>query len=280
MKSKIHFYPDGDIIIIVDLTEFCVHKNVLCLASTVFKEMIINASQTSINDQRIMEIALNNESAKDFEDALSFIYPSVYITINWSNIVEMFRISEKFKMEVIFMSATTFAMEKFQESPLLFLSLSEKYGLKKLFKEASKLVIDDFIEFKEDPAFQTLSNETILALYKKHHEYVLNLHHLDVEDLKCNYTPKIRCDCVTGETDKLFKRLRKIKRFETPTPSKTYQILCTISDHESNGYSCIRNFFNEHLPNRFKEIFGTVEPLDSDRRNDKANRYLFIELGG
>ncbi|CAI2176052.1 17888_t:CDS:1 [Funneliformis geosporum] len=280
IKSKIHYYPDGDLIIIVDLRVFCVHKTVLSLASTVFKDMISNASPTPIDDQLIIEITINDESAKDFEEVLSFIYPSVYITINWDNLVEMFRLSDKFKMQVIFMSAKTFAMEKLQENPLLFLSLSEKYRLKKLFKEASKLIIDDFIEYKEEPSFQKLSNETILALYKKHHEYVLNLHHLDVEDLKRDYTPTIKCNCVTDETDKLFKRLKKIKRFETPTPSKTYKILCTISDQESKGFSCIINFFNVHLPNRFKEIFGKVESLDSERSNDNANRYLFIEMEG
>ncbi|RIA86336.1 BTB/POZ domain-containing protein [Glomus cerebriforme] len=164
-----HNYSDGDVIIKVDSILFKVHRNILSLASTTFSDMFTNA--ISYN-QSIPEITLENESETNFENLLSFIYPKDYIAIDWDNVEEMFRISHKFTINSVFTAAKVFLTNKFEENPLLALYLSEKYEFKELFKEASKLVLNNFYVHKKSPLFTKLSINTKLALIEMHHDYL------------------------------------------------------------------------------------------------------------
>ncbi|RIA84431.1 BTB/POZ domain-containing protein [Glomus cerebriforme] len=174
MESKSHYYPDGDIIIIVNSTIFKVHKIILKLTSTVFNDMFTDIKPD--NDQNIPKITLENESDSAFEDLLSFIYPTNYFVIDWTNIIEIFRISDKFMINFCFDAAENFLENNFSKDPVLALYLSEKYELKELFKKASKLVLDNFYIHRESPDFIKLNIKTRLALIEKHHDYLTVLY--------------------------------------------------------------------------------------------------------
>src|SRR5581483_2740523 len=93
-KSSLHYYDDGDIILIVQDTTFCLHRNYLSMASKVFRDMFACAT-SSTND--LPRISITDTSSSAFENLLSFIYPQKFVMIMWDNIEEFCQIGDKYE---------------------------------------------------------------------------------------------------------------------------------------------------------------------------------------
>src|SRR5688500_14389263 len=111
-NNQLHYNIDVDVLFVVEETIFRVHKNIIGLSSKMFYVMFICAtvrySKNGDEDDNIQEIVLEGELSKTFENILSYIYPNTFIMIDWDNVSEFLRFSEKYIMDSVLLSAKTF----------------------------------------------------------------------------------------------------------------------------------------------------------------------------
>ncbi|GBB84854.1 hypothetical protein RclHR1_11430002 [Rhizophagus clarus] len=283
-KSTLHYYPDGDILITVKGITFCLHKNILSLCSKVFQDMfecakaITSSKEDCSTEGDIPEISLDDESPEKFQEVLSYIYPGYYHPITWHNVSEFLKLSDKYMMDSVMEATKVFLQQNFRENPLLTLVLSEQYEFKYLYKESSKLVLDQLPAYQRLLGFRFLSSDSRAALFEKHMEYTNSLGSINVE----TFVP--RFNRIKGPVTrhlKDFKRrlsqgIRHLQVLPNPSPSITYKFLSSLI--KENNYCYIN--FHFHLLEKFEMFFENFEPLDCDKiKGEHDDCYIFIELG-
>src|SRR6266511_4143328 len=123
-KSEIsseHYYEDGDILITVQNVTFRIHKNILSIASIVFRDMFTCAIASS--KEELPSITLTDTSSTIFENLLSYLYPHKFIPITWENIIEFCQLADKYEFVMVIEAADNFLKAHFQEKPLISLLL-------------------------------------------------------------------------------------------------------------------------------------------------------------
>ncbi|RIA92082.1 hypothetical protein C1645_765903 [Glomus cerebriforme] len=284
-NNQLHYYIDGDVLFIVEDSTFRVHKNIIGLASKMFYDMFACATPTysTKDDNDIPEVLLEGESSKTFENILSYIYPNTFIMIDWNNVAEFLRFSEKYIIDMILLSAKTFLEKEFRKNPLYSLFLADRYHFKSLFKESSKLVLDNFPEYKREKIFSQLSLCTRNALTKKYTSYTDSLAKLANVDFISGY---LHCDECNNSSEhdlkinqEFIERSKKVQILPLPLPptqpSNTRDIL-----FGSIGYrTCDNQFMTFQLPRKFKKHFGVFEPLECKKHKKDPCFYPYIELG-
>lgn len=180
------FADKGDMLLRSKDKTFLVHKLILSLSSKFFKDLIESSesSKPSTNENaRIikhnsispsLEIYVDGETPELIEGMLSFLYPVEHFMITWDNISDFLRISDKFAIKKIKQCCKDMLSKEFQSNTLLAIKLAEKYSFSDIYKESSKLILDDYQEYSFDPQFKLLSKETRLKLY----ECWLNYHNI------------------------------------------------------------------------------------------------------
>ncbi|CAG8690449.1 3107_t:CDS:2 [Funneliformis caledonium] len=154
-NHKIHYHEkDGDIFLKAENTIFLIHKTFLSLSSEFFKDLFKLAKPSSNENVNIIDgttIEMNGETSESIERMLSFIYPNTFVEITWDNV-------EDLKMFYYH------------------LPLADKYSFPKVFKESSKLLLDDFQKYRSDPTYDELSQRAKLKLTDAWYHYTNSLH--------------------------------------------------------------------------------------------------------
>jgi hypothetical protein len=293
MPLSKHDYPDGDVIIELKDKSFKVHKLVLGLASDVFKDLFTNAiSKTS--GKEIPKLPLD-EPIQTFEDLLDFIYPGCSLSITWDNIRELFRIADKYMIDSFIERGKEFLERYFQSKPLLSLVLADLYRFKDIYKQSSKLVLDNFTFYKSHQLFNQLSVITRESLLNRYCNYLISwskdYQEKDfVEDFTHTCVGYNTKDHVKKISNKIVNKLKSTRTFPPPNPSMFYRMVLKVLQEKSyDMVSCDYNdrFFSE-FPNMFKNYFGEFEPLENDDHDDNNSNvttedeicdfYIFIEM--
>ncbi|CAG8563900.1 5905_t:CDS:1 [Funneliformis mosseae] len=187
-SHKIHYYENGgDIFLKAEDTIFLLHKSILSLASEFFEDLFKLSKPSSNENVNIIEgthqssntfatIEMNGETSESIERMLSFIYPNTFIEITWDNVKDFLRISDKFIISKLTKSCSVFLLQHCQEEVLLSFTLAERYNLGTLFKESSKLLLDDLQKYRSEPIYDELSERTKLKLMDTWFHYTNSLH--------------------------------------------------------------------------------------------------------
>ncbi|CAG8570857.1 3336_t:CDS:1 [Dentiscutata erythropus] len=257
--SKLHYYSDGDIIIIVGKTKFLLHKTIIGLASKVFQDMFSCASPFT---NEIPEITLEDESPIIFEELISYIYPDTYVCINWNNVSEFLRIADKYIMESILMASKAFLEREFRKNPLPTLRMAEQHGFKEIYKESSKLILERFPEFKRSQTFNQLSVATRTALTTKYDEYTNALSKLSKIEFTTGYSHCKECKSESDHnkeiSEKFESRVRQVQILPLPLPPTQPSITRKILFEAIGNNMCDKRFMDSQLPRKFKKTFWEV----------------------
>src|SRR2546430_1122686 len=116
-NSSVHYYEDGDILVTVQDVTFRLHKNILSIASKVFRDMFTCAAKSS--KEELPSISLTDTSSTAFENLLSYLYPHKFIPITWENIIEFCQLADKYEFVMVIEAADNFLKTHFQEKPLI-----------------------------------------------------------------------------------------------------------------------------------------------------------------
>ncbi|CAG8445488.1 307_t:CDS:1 [Acaulospora morrowiae] len=269
-KSQLHYYEDGDILVVVQDTIFRLHKNILSLSSKVFADMFscVNQSSTthSDSDKPIPSVSLTDSSASKFSDLVSFLYPQKFFPVTWSNVSEFLVLADKYEIESVFDASKNFLEEKFQENPSLTFVLADKFRFPELYKESSKLIFDIFPAFQATSLFRELTPATSLALMNRYFSYVTAIGSLKDFEERLIYESD-RQGHIRLVRQGFLDNLANVQVHPILPPSEFYRKLYTGS---------AKNFIEQHLPKEFIIHCGTFESLKHKDKN--GDHYLFIEM--
>ncbi|CAG8477808.1 16812_t:CDS:2 [Acaulospora colombiana] len=137
MDKPNHSYPDEEVNFLVEGKVFSVRKKMLAAASDFFKDMFDYAIPEK--GDTTSTIPLPQESVRSFECLLSMIPKESRFFINSDNVLEIFRISDKFMINDMIEKSLSFLEDNSNVDPIVSLSIAERYQRKDLFKESSKL---------------------------------------------------------------------------------------------------------------------------------------------
>ncbi|CAG8544822.1 13979_t:CDS:1 [Ambispora leptoticha] len=278
-NSKVHYFEDGNILLIAESTIFKVHRGILAHSSVVFNDMFKIATE---DDARTPEITLA-ESASELELLLSFMYPPK-VRINWQIIQKLLQLADKYIIESIPNDVKNFLELRFHEKPIVSLIVAEKHSFSQIYKKSFMLVLDELLESINVPNFIDLSKETIIKLQKCWFIYIQGLGQLN--DLySMTFIPRRQHTC--GErkahnskiNDKIEEKLQKIHVFPPPRPSEVLEDLLDLHSL-SLGYSD-DHIISAYLDRNIEKCLGKFERLDlgyNSKFNGKSDRnYLSFD---
>ncbi|CAB5212988.1 unnamed protein product [Rhizophagus irregularis] len=269
IKHTVHYYTDGDIILQVKNIHFLVHKTFLSLASEFFKGLFacetpssnktIKVIGDSSKESSIPIFEMIGENLNSIENMLSFIYPNTILNVDWKNVENLLRLSDKFIIGKLINSCGVFLQEHFTEKVLTSFILADKYLLPTSFKETSKLIIDDIIKYEYDEDFKLISKRTQERLAHSHHIYYLELNKFNKSNNSDLFSSMNSSDIVS-----------EICTFPIPKPSFTREKIFEILRNN-------RKFSNKEYVQNFKRYLGKFEKLINASANTN-DYYPFIEL--
>ncbi|PKC03655.1 hypothetical protein RhiirA5_380003 [Rhizophagus irregularis] len=267
------YVNEGDILLRSKDKTFRVHKLILSLSSKLFKDLIESSetSKPSTNENvkiikhylisPSLEIYVDGETPELIEGMLSFLYPVEHFMITWDNISDFLRISDKFEIEKNKQCCKDMLSKEFQSNTLLAIKLAEKYSFPDIYKESSKLILDDYQKYSSDPQFKLLSKETRLKLYECWFDY-----HSKLQEFICKFH-KIGVHH-NGRTISLREYISK--KFPATTLLKPSLLMDMCKQQLS-----FENYYNYlNIKENYPERILTYEPLFQN--DDKM--YIFIEL--
>ncbi|CAB4485295.1 uncharacterized protein OCT59_000463 [Rhizophagus irregularis] len=275
-RSDLHYYPDGDILIIVDNTIFRAHKIILKMAAPT----LLNHEQQGNEGNELPFINIPDISASVMDIALSIIYPRYFIMPTWENIDSLLSLASNYVINKIYVAGVTFLYHNFKKNPLDAFYLADKYKLSFLFEETSKLVLDHLPKYKEDPTFQKLPLEIQSALIARHMSYVHSLAELSVNHFLSTYHHT--CNNPSFHNKQLNQEIesRVLSILDQPsniTPSKVWTIMLShININVSDGTDCNSYFMSDHLTKKFNIMFGDFKYLEIDKDEENPKYYIYI----
>ncbi|CAB4408139.1 unnamed protein product [Rhizophagus irregularis] len=267
IKHTVHYYTDGDIILQVNNLHFLVHKTFLSLASEFFKGLFacetpssnktIKVMKDSSEESSIPIFEMIGENLDSIENMLSFIYPNTILNVDWKNVENLLRLSDKFIIGKLINSCEVFLQKHFTEKVLISFIFADRYLLSTIFKETSKLIIDDIIKYECDKDFKLISKRTQERLAHSHHIYYLELNKFNEYNNNSNW-----------EGSEITHRT--ICTFPIPKPSFTREMFFEILHNKWQ-------FSNKEYIKNFKRYLGNFEKLINAPANTN-DYYPFIEL--
>lgn len=265
-EHDVHYYTeDGDITLQVENTHFLVHKTFLSFASEFFKDLFACATPSSNKTIKVIKdskeisipiIEIIDEKSNSIEDMLSFIYPNTVLSIDWNNVENLLRLSDKFIIRKLLNSCEVFLRDNYTERILTSFILADKYLLPTIFKESSKIIIDDIIEYECDEDFKLISKRTQERLAHSYHIYYLELN---------KFNESFTDDWIGSN-----KINDMICTFPIPKPSFTREKFFEI-------YRRDKKFSSKEYTKNLKQYLEKFEKLVKAPTNTK-DYYLFIEL--
>lgn len=119
-------------------------------------------------EEEIPILVIEQENARDFNDLLSFIYPHIYAPNTWNNVERLLRISDKFVIESLIIACKKFLEDNYRRNPMLTFLLADTYNFKSLYKESSKLILNNYQNFIHEPLFKRFSEKTRSSLNERY----------------------------------------------------------------------------------------------------------------
>ncbi|CAG8533866.1 22880_t:CDS:1 [Racocetra persica] len=284
-NSEIHFYKDGDIELLVEKIIFRVHKNILTLSSQFFNGMYQSATPsiedlTAISNTgvSIPRVELRGDAAPDVEKLLSFLYPNTYFEISWRDVANLLRLADKYIVETLTTACVAFLKRSYQEEPLQALKLAETYQISSVYKESSKLVLDDFEKFFYEPRnLEGLSRSTQKKLKVQRQQYVEGLNKLYCVTVDRRFPP------LTAEhlRTKFEECIKDICTFPFHSPSyawmKLHQVDCSKHFECREELRRLKPFIHEKIASFFGGEYETLAwTIKAPNFTDLS--YPFIEL--
>ncbi|CAB4396194.1 unnamed protein product [Rhizophagus irregularis] len=280
-QSTVHYYEDGDILVTVQHTVFRLHQNFLAMASRVFEDMFAYATKSDINNDNnnnVSCLTLTDTSAAAFENLLTFLYPRKYIRINWENVASFLEIGDKYEIVVVIGASEEFLQCHYMENPLIAFALADQYDFKFVYKESSKLVLNNLPRFKTSPDFHKLSYRASSSLLSKHLDYILaigNLSELNIQEYRHNCSYSV----THGEyIQRIFaERIKSVQGFPVVSPTNLYEIFFKFEEDDDRFDNCQKRFLKTYLPGIFSSHFGNFEPLNNDKNKHNVEHYPYLE---
>ena len=281
-RSDIHYYSDGDFEMVAENIVFRVHKTILFYASAFFETMFSNVRPTesdmSTDPFPVPRLYLPNEKAANLEKLLTFLYPNTYFEISWDDVSDFLYLADKYLIEKLRKACEAFLCRGFYDEPLQALKLAEQYRIASVYKESSKLVLNNFEHFFHNAAETSIiSPLTIIKLKVSRQEYIEGLNRLYSRTVDREFPP------LSSEhlRSKFEECVKDICTFPIPNPSDVWSQL--------HGVDCSRHFECREELRRLKgfihekivEFFGEYETLAARKSMnvDDIAYYPFIELG-
>ncbi|KAG9288830.1 hypothetical protein G9A89_001154 [Geosiphon pyriformis] len=254
-KHPQHYYENGDVILIVEDTLFRVHKQVLQLASPVFDDLFNLASSSEDN---LTKVPLSAESAEEFGMFLSYLYPTSFVEINWDNVKILLHFGDKYMCNKVLLACECFLQRNIRRHPLKILLVAEEFHLKTVYREASKLVLDNFFEHQKKREFQSLSLMTREKLHLDFFKYTSSLNDVAVywNTFKNN----------NYSTARIFN---EICSFPLKPPSHTAGIFLSY---------CAGQSILTPEESRCEEYFKNFMPLDIEKHTKDPTIYPSIDI--
>ncbi|PKC60828.1 hypothetical protein RhiirA1_467482 [Rhizophagus irregularis] len=272
-KSSIHYYEDGDLLIIIQDTIFRLHKIILSISSKIFQDMFAYAKPSS--NENLPTIKLDENSIKPSQYLISFIYHDKNFKITWNCVEEISRLGDKYEVDIVLKAVETFLELHFVEKPLFSIILADQYRFKKVYKETSKLILDDLPKYKSknDELFQKLSTNTRSLLLEKYLDYHLLWSELLLVSRSYKKLPCcLKNTCFVNYINNDF-------------------ISIDLSQSQSTSFHYFKDFIKNFISNKsvpcrihyniMMELCGffqKFERLERDKNIDSANSYSFIEM--
>ncbi|GBB85620.1 hypothetical protein RclHR1_01210028 [Rhizophagus clarus] len=272
-RNSVHYYEDGDLLIIVQDTIFRLHKIVLSISSKVFKDMFTYAKPSSYDN--LPTVNLDENSIKPFEDLVSFIYHDKNFKITWKCVEEISRLGDKYEVDIVLKAVETFLELHFVENPLFSIILADQYRFKKVYKETSKLILDDLPNYKSknEELFQKLSTNTRSLLLEKYLDYHLLWSEFLI--ISKSYKKHPYCSYNTCFVNYVNNGFITIDLSQSQSISFHY-FRDFIKNFISNKSVPCRVHYNIML--KLCNFFQKFERLEHDKNIDGANSYSFIEM--
>ncbi|CAG8562185.1 3838_t:CDS:2 [Dentiscutata heterogama] len=265
-KSTVHYYDDGDLLIVVQDTTFRIHRNIIVLSSKVFRDMF---------------------SSSIFENLLSFLYPHKFIAITWANVSDFLQLADKYEIDSVIEASKLFLETYFREQPSLAFVLADRFRFPYVYKESSKLVLDILPTFHQSQYFHQLTPQTGLLLLNRYFEYITSIGNLKNFDAhltfehtceSAQYGPDTRLTHVKHFRQDFSNRITKAQVHPILAPSKCFKLFFEMNQQNPNLSLCENSFFENHLAKQFSIHFGKFEPLESKKNRNGATNYIFIEM--
>ncbi|CAG8436771.1 12662_t:CDS:1 [Funneliformis caledonium] len=292
-QNTVHYYEDGDILITVQDVTFRIHKNILSIASKVFRDMFTCA--TSSSEGELPSLTLTDTSSTTFENLLAYLYPHTFTPITWENVTEFCQLADKYEFNMVIEAADNFLKANFQESPLISLVLADRYGFKCVYKESSKLILDNLLQYKGDLPFKKLSSDTRCALMEKYLDFVVAVSSL--QDLKhqydyhhaCEKNPNLYTVCLNKQkTCQLYEDFfNGVQLDPTVPPSINLNLFLKYCKKFKKKHALLNQcniYFIQHylIGKIVKYLFSgdikAADTLECEKDKEDAKYYLFIEL--
>ena len=149
-----------DCVIMVDETEFTVHRSFLAACSPYFEALFT----TRMLESRSPVVKIQGVSVQTFETILDFMYTSKII-LNESNITEIFPATELFQLSTLEDVCIDFFINQLCASNCLGIwKYGRNYCSLKLERSAWICVVNNFVDVVGNEEFQSLSKEELCAI--------------------------------------------------------------------------------------------------------------------
>lgn len=214
-RSHTFYFADGDVILSAGCTRFKVHSNVLALSSPVFQTLISEAAFMSDSDseapadkrqrqslmaqrRRSSASSANSSTRKQLvyfrvaQDAktihllLTFLYPFIHSCVDSTNVSTLLRTATAFQITHLITQCIEHLELSLSLHPLLVFYLAERNilnapqetqdRLQRVYRSASRIVLDDLPHFARKASFQRLTRRTRTRLLAKWASYLRQLY--------------------------------------------------------------------------------------------------------
>ncbi|KAG9306026.1 hypothetical protein G9A89_002023 [Geosiphon pyriformis] len=280
-----HFYEDGDLLININesLAVFKVHKKIMELASPVFKAMFQSCNSIE-NHERSLEAVTLYEAPNYIEDLLTFIYPASFLRIQWENVLYLLPLSDKYELNSLTKICCEFLESSVYENPLETLFLAEKYQFPKAYKDSSKIIIDDFFEYRTRHLFYQISLKTKDKLQNYYLDFIEAIRNVTKSSL-CHIPRSCHATCWHGDIHQHGKASKRrvmelIEKIQKNVDIRPSQLWKTFSEFAAEGKGNCENYIYErHIKKELLEHLGDFEKLEAyPDRLSNFNHYIYIEL--
>lgn len=175
-------------------------------------------------------------------------------------------------IESLIIACKKFLEDNYRRNPMLPFLLADTYNFKSLYKESSKLILNNYQNFIHEPLFKRFSEKTRSSLNERYIKFFFGFCSI------VNGKNKILSDYVHKCSNSRHHDVLEDELKNPPLPSKIYKkIFLQINVNGEYNRKCNDHFTNTYLPGDFEALgdgavgaVGTVGVIHDQK-------YIFIE---
>uniref|UniRef100_U9UVB0 Uncharacterized protein n=1 Tax=Rhizophagus irregularis (strain DAOM 181602 / DAOM 197198 / MUCL 43194) TaxID=747089 RepID=U9UVB0_RHIID len=167
----------------------------------------------------------------------------------FNNVERLLRISDKFVIESLIIACKKFLEDNYRRNPMLPFLLADTYNFKSLYKESSKLILNNYQNFIHEPLFKRFSEKTRSSLNERYIKFFFGFCSI------VNGKNKILSDYVHKCSNSRHHDVLEDELKNPPLPSKIYKkIFLQINVNGEYNRKCNDHFTNTYLPGDFEAL--------------------------